>query len=194
MTGANQAYAKGMARMFGLPQRRAQQGRSIPACRPRRRSKRLRKRPRQRLRLRAARSRPVTNLSTMRPRKLPRRSLPAQQPQASGGAPSMGPMNLTGDPRRDIGLYVMNPEEYGKAMIGNAAKGGAPTDTEVLVAHAREALARGDVATASALLGNLHKQNYIAADRCPSRWMDARPADGRMDVPPAGPDCRCGPW
>ena len=32
-------------------------------------------------------------------------------------------MNLTGNPQRDMAMYVMNPDEYSKAIVTNAAKG-----------------------------------------------------------------------
>jgi hypothetical protein len=157
-TKANQAYAAGMARMFGLntPQ---QPNPAAPMS--------------------AAPQMPqgAPPQAPAGPPADPLAPLPDAPPQAAAPQPAQsqqpanGPMNLTGDSRRDLGLYVSNPEEYGKALIGNAAKGTAPTDIEVTVAHARQALESGDTATAAALLGNLQKQNFIAPTAArPGGW------------------------
>jgi hypothetical protein len=157
-TKANQAYAAGMARMFGLntPQ---QPNPAAPMS--------------------AAPQMPqgAPPQAPAGPPADPLAPLPDAPPQAATSQPAQsqqpanGPMNLTGDSRRDLGLYVSNPEEYGKALIGNAAKGTAPTDIEVTVAHARQALESGDTATAAALLGNLQKQNFIAPTAArPGGW------------------------
>lgn len=77
----------------------------------------------------------------------------AAQPQAS----QPGPWSLTGNPQQDMQMYEMNPEEYGKAVIANHT----PVDLAKTVEQAREAMSRGDMATASALLQNVQKQNNI---------------------------------
>jgi hypothetical protein len=104
----------------------ADRPRSGPAAWPKERRQRLRAPPmplrKRHSRLRAA----GTPADPLAPQCAPA-SCPAAACRRScrrrGAHLLMGPMNLTGDPRRDMGLYVMNPEEYGKAMIGNAAKG-----------------------------------------------------------------------
>jgi hypothetical protein len=161
LQGANQAYAAGLRSMFGGAPQTAQgaapSGATPPQMAP--------QAPQPTDPLAPLPSQPVAPPQAASP---PPSAPPSNNAQP-GGAP--GPMNLTGNPNRDMAMYVMNPDEYGKAIIDNAAKGGTPTDTEVLVAHARDALAKGDVATATALLGNLEKQNYIApAAARPGGW------------------------
>jgi hypothetical protein len=90
------------------------------------------------------------------PTQAPTAAPEGQQPQGRG------PWSLTGNPGQDMAAYTMNPEEYGKAMIGNMAKGSGPTDREIALNHAQQALARGDIATATALLQGVQKDNYIA--------------------------------
>lgn len=109
-----------------------------------------------------------------------------QPPSAQPQAPTGGAFNLTGNPNRDMAMYVMNPDKYSEQIIANAGKGTAPTDMEVALSHAQQALARGDVATATALLGNIQKQNYIAptAGR-PGGWTIF--PDGRKEFNPQAP-------
>jgi hypothetical protein len=83
----------------------------------------------------------------------------APPPAPTGGA---SPMSLTGDPNRDLALYMMNPDAYTQQLATVAGKGATPTDMEVTVAHARQALRNGDIPTATALLGSVQKNNYIA--------------------------------
>lgn len=86
-------------------------------------------------------------------------SSPVAPPQAAPPSiGAMGALSLTGDPRQDMLLYSQNPEEYTKALI--AAR--APVDLAKTVQQAQAAMQRGDIATASALLANVDKQNYIA--------------------------------
>jgi hypothetical protein len=88
-----------------------------------------------------------------------------------GGATPSGPFNLTGDPNRDMAMYVMNPDEYSKAVVANSAKIAAPTDPELLVNHMRSAYLSGDMATAQADYQALQKLNYIApAATRPGGW------------------------
>jgi hypothetical protein len=149
---ANQAYASGMARMFGLGTPQTPQGAPPSPSGG----------PTPQMPSQAPQGAPAG--PPVDPNAPPQAASPppsAAQPAPMGGAPSSGPMNLTGDPRRDLGLYVANPEEYGKALIGNAAKGTAPTDMEVTLHHAQQAMAQGDLATATTLLQSIQKQNFI---------------------------------
>ncbi len=197
--GANQAYAAGMARLFGMPSPQGAQtaqgapppaqGAAMPPMPP--------QAPQQAQAQPSApfvpgapvpsgQADPLAVQPDAPPQAAPQPPMQAPQQQASGGAPSQGPMNLTGDPRRDMGLYVMNPEEYGKAMIGNAAKGSAPLDPELMIAHARDALNRGDMATAQAIFGALQKSNYIAPTTGrPGGWTIY--ADGHKEFNPQAP-------
>jgi hypothetical protein len=90
---------------------------------------------------------------------LPQAPQPAPQPQqAAPVAPqSRGPMSLSGNPMQDYVDYTGNPEEYTKALIQQHA----PNDLAKTVAQARDAMSRGDIATAHALLANIEKQNNI---------------------------------
>ena len=67
-------------------------------------------------------------------------------------------MALTGNPQQDMGYYIMDPEDYTKAVIAAHA----PVDMARTVQQARMAMENGDYATASALLQSVQKQNYIA--------------------------------
>lgn len=81
-------------------------------------------------------------------------SQPPQSPVAAGNYP----MSLSGNPQQDFNDWAMNPDEYTKAMIANHS----PVAMARTVQQARDAMARGDFATAQALLGNVQKENYIA--------------------------------
>jgi hypothetical protein len=82
---------------------------------------------------------------------------------------------------------MSNPDEYSKALIANSAKGGAPTDMEVTLAHARQALQQGDVGTATALLSSIQKQNYIPQESFrPGGW-SRDPATGKLVFHPQAP-------
>lgn len=92
---------------------------------------------------------------------VPPQAAPQPQPPAPQPAPQeqgRAPMSLSGNPVQDYTDYSMNPEEYTKQLIQQHA----PNDMAKAVAQANAALARGDVGTATALLQNIQKQNYIA--------------------------------
>jgi len=82
---------------------------------------------------------------------------PSNPSPDGAGAPAQGPLSLTGDPNRDAALYMMDPQEYMKGVI--SASG--PVDMAKMVRQAQTAMANGDYATASALLGQVRKQNFI---------------------------------
>lgn len=82
----------------------------------------------------------------------------APQPDVRPSPPQGGAMSLTGDPQRDMAMYSMNPDEYTKQVIAAHA----PVDTAKVVQQAQAALQRGDFATATALMGQVTKNNYIA--------------------------------
>jgi len=145
MQGANRAYAQGMARMFGgAPPQQPSAAQPSPTPAP------------------TPQSAPADAQPQATPAAMPQGGqMPPQDPQQPQ-APQRGPMSLTGDPSRDMALYVANPDEYTKQLATLAAAGQAPTDTETAINHAREALNRGDTGTAMALLGKITKDNYIA--------------------------------
>ena len=87
-------------------------------------------------------------------------SMPPMAPpsaQQQPGAFHPGPLTLTGNPARDRMLSVMYPDEFGKGIIANAA----PVEMARTVQQAQEAMARGDTATAIALLGKVQHDNNI---------------------------------
>lgn len=92
------------------------------------------------------------------PTQSPGASSPAQTPSPSGAGASSGPWSLTGDPQQDMAMYAMNPDKYGETVIASHA----PVDMAKAVQQAQAAMARGDIATATALLQNVQKNNYIA--------------------------------
>jgi hypothetical protein len=94
------------------------------------------------------------------PQATPPQSGPPAQPRPSPQptAPQSYPMSLSGDPVKDYSDYTMNPEEFTKQLIASHA----PVDMAKMVAQAQQAMARGDIATAQALLGSINKQNYIS--------------------------------
>lgn len=132
-------------------------------------------------------------------------SAPAEAPAAAVSsspspqmAPTSGPMSLTGNPGQDMMMYSLNPDEYTKAVI----TAHAPVDMAKNVQQAQEAMARGDVATASALLASINKQNYIAPldgrpgtvvrdPMNPSRVLAVNPQNIEGANPVIGPD---GQW
>jgi hypothetical protein len=85
-------------------------------------------------------------------------SAPQQAPM--GGASNS--MSLTGDPNRDMMLYMMNPDEYTKQLAGVAAKSATPTDTEILMSHAHQLAAQGDYQGAAMLQAQAQKAGYVA--------------------------------
>lgn len=134
MKGANQAYAAGMARMFGgQPQQSAPQPQAAPVIHQ---------------------SGPVTpGDEPVAPPQAAPQPPPTSPPQAGG---AHGAFNLTGDPQTDMAMYVMNPDEYGKAVIGSHT----PTDFARL-------LEQSGVDPASPLgrqlmQSQVAKQNYVA--------------------------------
>lgn len=126
----------------------------------------------------------------------------ASPPAPTGGASN--PMSLTGDPNRDMTLYMMNPDEYTKQLAGVAAKGATPTDTEVLMNHAHQLAAQGDYQGAAMLQAQAQKAGYIAPiSGRPGGWTifpdghreynPQAPAPGAMPV--IGPDGKpTGAW
>jgi hypothetical protein len=170
MQGANQAYAAGLARMFGMqppqmaPSPQTAQGAPVgPSATPMPQA--APQAPQ------AASAPPVPFVPGQPPAPgqadplapLPPPQAAAPQPSAPPPAPTGGgPFSLTGDPQRDMMLYLSNPDEFSKQMVDVAAKGATPLDPEIMVARARQALASGDIPTATALLGALQKNNYIA--------------------------------
>jgi len=79
-----------------------------------------------------------------------------QSPQSPAAAGDY-PMALSGNPQQDLNDWAMNSDEYTKAMIANHA----PVAMARTVQQARDAMARGDFATAQALLKNIQKENNI---------------------------------
>lgn len=79
---------------------------------------------------------------------------PAPAPPSPAGA---GVWSLSGNPQQDMSDYMLNPDKYGEAVIASHA----PVDMAKAVQQAQAAMARGDMATASALLANIQKQNNI---------------------------------
>ena len=105
---------------------------------------------------------PAGNLGSPSPQQPAGESAPPSVPPSGAGAgmaPSQsGPMSLTGDPGRDMSMYMLNPEEYTKNVIAS----NAPVDMARTVQQAQSAMARGDLATANALLAKVQHDNYTA--------------------------------
>ena len=89
-----------------------------------------------------------------------------QMPQGTPAAPMPrgafhpGALTLTGDPDRDRMLSVMYPEEYGKAVLASSA----PVETARTIQQAQDAMARGDIATATALLQKIQHDNHMGLE------------------------------
>jgi hypothetical protein len=95
-------------------------------------------------------------------------------------------MSLTGNPSQDMGMYLMNQDEYTKQLIDARAKGAAPTDTEVLMAHAKQLAAQGDYQGAAMLQQQAQKAGYIAPiSGRPGGWTIY--ADGHREYNPTAP-------
>lgn len=199
MKGANQAYAAGMARLFGLqpPQSASSSGSPVPQPTMGGGSPMPQQPPT------PASSQPVApglgaspnpvqnGIDPLSPDAPPQAaSTPpsAPPPAPTGGAPSMhSAFSLTGDPQRDFMLYMMDPSAYTQQLAAVAGKSATPNDMEVTIAHARQAMANGDVATAAALLGNVQKNNYIApATARPGGWTQD-PQTGQWMFHPQAP-------
>jgi hypothetical protein len=81
---------------------------------------------------------------------------PGAAPSPGGGSGSVGPWSLSGNPDQDMASYMMNPEEYGKAVIGAQA----PTD---YVKSLRQAGIDPNSPLGRQLQqANIAKQNYVA--------------------------------
>ena len=89
---------------------------------------------------------------------MPPQPMPQQEPPQQA---QRGPWSLSGDPRQDMSAYMLNPEEYGKAVIGNLGKGAAPTDVEVLQQHLQQAVSSGNMGAAQAIMAQLNKVNRL---------------------------------
>lgn len=108
---------------------------------------------------------------------------PSAPPAAQAGN-QPGPWSLTGNPQQDMSLYAANPEEYTKSMIASHA----PTDMAKTVQQAQAALARGDMATATALLQNIQKNNYIAPVNARGNSWTTDPMTGKRTYNPGLPE------
>ena len=86
---------------------------------------------------------------------------PPPPPPDAQQAPQRGAWSMTGDPRKDMALYMSNPEEYTKALIANASKGAAPTDVEVMQSHIVEAAKAGDWGRVKALTEMMNKTTNL---------------------------------
>lgn len=94
-------------------------------------------------------------MATPQPQQAPQQQAPQQPPMQ----PQQGyPMSLSGNSQQDAFDYASNPEEYTKAMITSHA----PVAPAQMMRQAQAALARGDMAGAQAILGQLSKDQYIA--------------------------------
>lgn len=102
----------------------------------------------------------------VQPASAPPQAAPSPQPPMAAGQPmpaqqSAQPgyaMSLSGNPQQDMMDYFMNPGAYSEAMIKNHS----PVAPAQMMQQAQAALARGDTASASAILGQMNKDQYIA--------------------------------
>lgn len=197
---ANQAYAAGMARMFGLqspsgapaasqaspvaqtPQNAPQQAPAqpqaqfVPGQPPA-----------------AGQADPLAPLPDAPPQAAQPQP-PSAAPAQTGGAPAY-PFKLSGNPQQDFSDYIANSDEFTKQMIAAHAKAAAPTDIEVLMQHA--GIDPGSALGRQIIQQNIAKTNYIApVSGRPGGWTiypdghkefnPQAPAPGAMPV--IGPD------
>jgi hypothetical protein len=79
-------------------------------------------------------------------------------PGLLGNGSQRGAWSLTGNPNQDMSDYMLNPDKYGEAVIGQHS----PNDTGKAVDQARARIDAGDIAGATAILQRVQKDNYTA--------------------------------
>lgn len=107
---------------------------------------------------------PDPNAGGQPPQMAPQQPPPMQAPMPQQEAPPQeapqqaqrGPWSLSGDPRQDMSAYMMNPEEYGKAVIASHA----PTDIAKMMMQA--GIDPSSALGHQIMQAQIAKQNYIA--------------------------------
>lgn len=107
---------------------------------------------------------------------------PGSQQQTQSWEP--GPWSLTGDPQQDMAMWAGDQGEYMKQVIASHA----PVDTAKLVQQAQAAMSRGDIATATALLGKVQHDNYIAPVNARGNSWTTDPMTGNRTYNPSLPE------
>ena len=96
---------------------------------------------------------------------MPQQQMPPQGQQAppqQQGQFVPGPLALGHNVLQNTMLAQQYPEQYGKSLVENVAKGGAPTEIEIMQQHLVEAAQRGDMGQVHALSAAIQKAIYTA--------------------------------